>query len=134
MDEDAALEAQAPEGSSPEGELTGKPYSSNSIAGTNFGVIFAPFWTNSAPFWAKSEVPTPRPTVSHGGRLPCDTVVPTPGMERRPKVAPFWTKSASFWGQLEDAAPEAQAPEGSSPEGELTGKPCSSNSIAGTNS
>ena len=35
MDEDAALEAQAPEGSSPEGELTGKPYSSNSIAGTN---------------------------------------------------------------------------------------------------
>ena len=35
MDKDAALEAQAPEGSSPEGELTGKPYSSNSVAQTN---------------------------------------------------------------------------------------------------
>ena len=55
MDEDAALEAQAPEGSSPEGELTGKPYSSNSIAGTNFGVMLAPFWTNSAPFCANLE-------------------------------------------------------------------------------
>ena len=43
MDEDAALEAQAPEGSSPEGELTGKPYSSNSVAGTNSGAILTPF-------------------------------------------------------------------------------------------
>ena len=36
--------------------------------------------------------------------------------------------------EAEDAALEAQAPEGSSPEGELTGKPCSSNSDALTNS
>ena len=35
MCDDAAPEALEPAGSSPKGELTGKPYSSNSIAGTN---------------------------------------------------------------------------------------------------
>ena len=35
MDEDAAPEALEPAGSTPEGELTGKPYSSNSVAQTN---------------------------------------------------------------------------------------------------
>ena len=39
MDEDAALEAQAPEDSSPEGELTGKPCSINS----------SPNWLQSGP-------------------------------------------------------------------------------------
>ena len=42
LDEDAAPEALAPEGSSPKGELTGKPYSSNSIAGTK---VYA-FWVH----------------------------------------------------------------------------------------